>query len=371
MIYGVFGLPGDGKSYYMMTVIERVLRDTNLTIITNIQCFPEEIANSLHEKYGNSFNVHSRFRFLTAAETLRFWRYRNGYNLPVIGNADDKDAETDWAKLPEGFEGVYYLIDEVHVHFNARRWAKTGTDALNYISQHRKLGDNVYLISQRPKQVDSQMRGLCGTYIQMRNLGHRQLKWMGVSWTFSRSLHARAYPEECKGPTSEDLLMWTESFKVDPKYYGAWYNTAAGVGIKGNAADTKQHKPKGVPFAVLLTVFALLVCAAFTIPYFMRKATAASLNKLDSYADLASPEIKTAPSAQVQHAPPVEPKELHGATTSTNAPLEVSNIKSFHVGRTGFVTIRLKDNSTITSADGIRLLGAEGFIYKERVYPLP
>jgi len=370
MITGIFGLPGDGKTYYVMTEIERLLRETDKVIVTNISCFPERIAESLHDKYGKSYDVHSRFRFLNAAESRYFWRFRDGYKLSSVG--EGKESRTLWESLPEGFKGVVYVIDEVHVHFNARAWAQTGADALEYCSQHRKLGDEVFLISQRPKQVDSQMRGLCGTYVQMRNLAHRQLKWMGISWTFPAALHARAYPEEWKSSTSEDVLMWTKTFKVDPKFYGSWYDTAAGVGIKGNAADTNRNKPKGVPFWVLVAVFAVLVAAAFGLPWVFKRLTSGALNKLDSYAESSSVRSVASPVLKVDSvAVPVATPTVRMDTNGLPWQLEIPEIRSFSVDRHALVTVTLRDGRKLTTADGIKLLGKEGFVYKGRVYPLP
>jgi len=370
MIHGVFGLPGDGKSYFMMTEVERVLRDTTSVIVTNMRCFPERIAECLHEKYDKSFDVHSRFRFLDSGQSRHFWRYRDGYDLEATGSG--KDSRTLYSGLPDGFAGVVYIIDEVHVHFNARNWAQTGADALEYVSQHRKLGDEVFLISQRPKQVDSQMRNLCGEYIQMRNLAHRQLKWMGISWTFPAALHARAYPEEWKSSTSEDVLMWTKTFKVDPKYYGSWYDTAAGVGIKGNKADTGRQKAKGIPFAVLVGVFCLLVGLAFCIPWLFRKAVSLGKGRLDGMVQ-SSVQTNQVPEtvASSRYTPPQQVQPSFAGTNGQPWQLEMDDIKAFSVDRSAFVRIHLKDGRMLTSGDGVVLLGRNGFKYKDRVYPLP
>jgi len=173
--------------------------------------------------------------------------------------------------------------------------------------------------------------------------------------------------------------MWTQTFKVDPQYYGKWYNTAAGVGIKGNKADTQRQKPKGVPFKVLVGGFACLVAAAFCIPWLMQKAVGAGLERVYPDSEIVSavePSVKTAPSAVSRPAPvqaQASPVPLLHSVTTNGVPwvLEIQEIKALKVDRYGFVTMTLRDGKTLTSADGIQLLGRDGFKFRERIYPMP
>ncbi len=45
--------------------------------------------------------------------------------------------------------GSLFALDEIHEQFNARRWQDTGEDALFYLSQHRRFGDDIACFTQK------------------------------------------------------------------------------------------------------------------------------------------------------------------------------------------------------------------------------
>jgi hypothetical protein len=368
MITGVFGLPGDGKSYYMMIVLEEIITKTTLPIVTNIDVFTGEIAQCLHDKYGKSFDVHSRFRFITKAQSKTFWRYRHGYELQASG--EGKNQTTNYDTMREDDPGCAYFIDEVHISFNARMWAQTGADALEYTSQHRKLGDELWLISQRPAQVDSQMRGLCAVYIAMKNLSHRNLKLGPFSFNFPRSLAAMCTPTECKPGTKPDVVMWENTFKVDPKYYGSWYNTAAGVGMKGHGkADKDGPRKKGLSVYWLYGAAVVFILAACSLPFLARKGVVVGMESRISAAAVSLPPPSPLFGFQVK---PKAADDCCGfGFSDDSAPLDLSNPRSFSVSSSGYVRIVTRLGKHVTTSDGVVLLGREGYQFKGRTYPMP
>lgn len=366
MITFTSGMPGDGKSYFIMTEIERELVEGSRIVVTNVELNIENVAQSLHEKFGRTFDLHSRYVLLTPDQTKTFWLYRGTHELTL-----KPDGRCDFMSLDRSQPGVCYVIDELHEHFNARAWAKTGADALTYASQHRKLGDSVFFISQRAKQVDSQLRALAGAYVYMRNLANRTLKVGPFVFRFGRTLIAKAYPDEWNKGGTEPVVMWTKSMKVDPKGYGAWYDTAAGVGVKGAAADTLSRPARGLPWQFGLVGLVLVAFLVWFVPKLLGAGIFSALSLGHAPSKTFSDDEAAAIVQQLQAAPVATPAADNPVVTTNQFKLERPMIRTVQVARNGFVTLTLTNGLQVTSADGIELLGREGFRYQGRVYPLP
>lgn len=371
MITFLQGMPGDGKSYTLMPkVVEPTFRDSERGLITNMDpFFWDLIAEDLHEEYGKSFNIHSRVRILTFEETKYFYRCRLGYNLGV-----KEDGRTDFMTLRDDDPGVTYIIDELHEHFNARSWAKTGADALTYVSQHRKLGDQVYFISQRAKQVDAQLRELANSYVYCRNMAQRTMKVGPLTLNFGRTIFATAYAtQKTPGSSVEPMVMWEERYKVNPKKYGRWYDTAAGVGVKGKQADKLMKPQAGIHWLWgVAIIMALIVVGFFVVPRIlgagMFKALTLGHTESKTFTDEEAAAIAERLQQPIPEAAPT--KELAPASVP-QFDLQRPMIRTVQVSRTGFVTLTLTNGNQLTTADGIELLGREGFRFQGKVYPLP
>lgn len=361
MITFVSGMPGDGKSYFIMTQIERELVETARVIVTNVELNLGNVAEYLHKKYGRTFDLHSRYFLLSHSQTKNFWLHRGTHDLAL-----SPDGRCDFMTLDVSKPGVCYVIDELHEHFNARAWAKTGADALTYASQHRKLGDTVFFISQRAKQVDSQLRSLAGSYVYMRNLANRTLKLGPFVFRFGKTLIARAFPEELGKGNAEPPVMWTQSIKVEPDGHGSWYDTAAGVGVRGAVADKGAQSKRGIPAPLMALGVVVILAALWLVP----KAIGSTFRTVLTAGDSAvSESTNVAPPAAVS--PVVSaPVTASPLLTATNR-LDLSRPRSIRVDKYGYVTVVLTNGLQVTTSDGIRVVGKEGFTYEGRVYPWP
>jgi len=374
MITFVSGMPGDGKSYFIMTEIERELVSGNRVIVTNVELNLGNVADYLHERYGKTFDLHSRYYLLTTQETKEFWLQRGTHQL-----SKGADGRCDFMTLDREQAGVCYVIDELHEHFNARAWAKTGADALTYSSQHRKLGDSVFFISQRAKQVDSQLRSLAGAYVYMRNLANRTLKLGPFVFRFGRTLIARAYPDEWTKGGAEPVVMWTKTLKVDPKGFGSWYDTAAGVGVRGKLADTAQGPVRGLPWPVMGLGLLIVLSLVWLIPKAIgagMRGTFGALHDKGEEVVTNAPAVKPSPLPVMLPATSrVEKLETPALQVGTNIVsldyLDLSRPRSVSVAPDGFVIVVLTNGVQLTSADGIELIGRKGFRYRGRLYPMP
>jgi Predicted ATPase len=161
----------------------------NRHICTNLPLKLDELEKWLISKTGTSDRM--RFlRMLTDSECMQFWNHY-GVGYDVQGRIDIKEGDRKinvpdfGARFRDGkqFPGTCFFIDEFHIFFPSRAWAKTGDDALHYQSQHRGMGDDVVLISQHPEQCDKAMRRLCQDFTYLTNMGKTKV----LGFSFSRA----------------------------------------------------------------------------------------------------------------------------------------------------------------------------------------
>ena len=286
-VYWITGEPGAGKSHYL---IERwflpTLLQTDKVIITNVEVHKDRLADYLHSRTDKDVDVLNRLLMIDEEMSQRFYLHRpEGYVADDPRVQEEQDKRTGQIKdlyyqkprinygelkvwKGEGDEPtksindlppVLYAIDEVHEHFPAREWAQTGRFVISYLSQHRKLGDDVILISQYMSQVDKALRNYGQDYAFLRN--HKKER-LGVF----RSLPFTTVGHYLEPPVSKQVKsIWTETMTIKPKTIGTFYDTAAGVGIHGAKADT-DSKPKGLPLSIAIGLVIAGICGLAFVP---------------------------------------------------------------------------------------------------------
>jgi hypothetical protein len=75
---------------------------------------------------------------------------------------------------------VMVVIDEAHLGFNSRDWAKTNRDLLDFNSCVRKLDILLLYITQDITNLDKQFRKLAGIQWMCRNMAKPPMKLLGV-----------------------------------------------------------------------------------------------------------------------------------------------------------------------------------------------
>jgi hypothetical protein len=135
--------------------------------------------------------------------------------------------------------GVRYVIDEAHLWWSSRDWQQFGKDTLAYLSQHRKLGDSVVLLTQSCGALDKAIRRLCGEYCLVRNMEREPLA--GVRVPRVRVVWGLVEPEN---PAWSSYVFKTEWVRLDPAVFGL-YDSFAGVGVVqgvvgGDNAEAKR-----------------------------------------------------------------------------------------------------------------------------------
>lgn len=250
MIHFICGKPRAGKSYWATSEVIRWLADSKLGICTNLPLRMPELNTYTQNKYGRSLDVVRRVHLLDGKDLGDFWRWRyvdnKWYQAPAVG----KDEETKWGDK-QG-DGVVYFLDEIHHIFGSREWAATGKRVLWYHSQHGKLGDHVYLITQRASLVDKQLRELAEDFMVLRN---RSRERVGIFRNIPRITYGCYL--RCPTGSVQDVQEFGGWTKLDPQIAGC-YDTASGIGIQGTVADMND-KRKGLSLWWLIPGFVVLV----------------------------------------------------------------------------------------------------------------
>jgi len=181
-------------------------------------------------------HITDRIILIDEDEMSKFFTFRgNGVRLRSVTNDEWREGKRpDYSVVKDG--GVFYVLDEIHIAFNSRAWALTGNEVLYYLSQHRKLGDDVVCITQSVNNVDKQFRSVAQDYTYIKNLSKQRVGLFRLPSMFMRSTYA--------GPaTPTTAPMESGAFRLDVSGLAACYDTAKGVGIHGRAgADTHERK---------------------------------------------------------------------------------------------------------------------------------
>jgi hypothetical protein len=138
-------------------------------------------------------------------------------------------------------------------------------DALHYLSQHRKLGDVVFPITQAPGNLDKQFRSVAQDYIHVRNeYTAKYLIFRGMG----RFVVKMFYGDPSQGGRLD--YFDRSIFKLDGKGLANCYDTAKGVGVLGSKAD-KGARAKGLPIWTVFPMAAVAGLMCLFLPWLLAK----------------------------------------------------------------------------------------------------
>lgn len=257
-IHFLSGKPRGGKSYYALKLLVDELAFGSRVVITNLDLDMAELNVYLQGKYpSKSINLHERVLLIDEEQMGKFFTIR-----PHPSKGAKLLTKQDWqeGKLPDYSGvcdgGVMYVLDEVHIKFNARQWMHTGQDVLHYLSQHAKLGDTVICITQAVNNVDKQFRSVTQDYTVLRNLGKEKMSAFAMPRIIVRNTFLSP-------PSSNEAPMETGTFKIDVNGLAKCYRTQSGVGIHATGTADMKERPKGLHWMVLVATVTLITIAAF------------------------------------------------------------------------------------------------------------
>lgn len=319
MIHFYVGKPRNGKSLRVMMKIIEVLTKTEQHVVTNMVLRLDELQEYLDAR-GHSIHVIERVTLIDDEQTRNFWLYRGGdYVLPTpegYGDKKDKDPENvsyvplfedpRWrvgGKLlkadgsPADFRGTCYVIDEVQNLWPARGWQGTGHHISFYLSQHGKLGDTVYFITQNVKNVDRLLYSVAQDFTYCRN--HRMEKH--GRFRGDDKFSAKTYP----GPVQDgnEATLNVEEFKLDLDV-ARCYDTSAGVGMPGGGTADAGFRAKGVPLKLVWVALALILVFCF---WLFRWGLPSITNRFIAPAIDPAGQSKAAAASKVFFDPPTSP----------------------------------------------------------------
>lgn len=246
------GKPGGGKSYGAIKDVLDEAVNGRRVIVTNLSIDVGRFSAFVQKHHPEAdFDPCKRLRILTPDETKKFWRYRRpGVELP--GRLGHQQGD---CTIEPQYYGCLYVIDEAHVHFDARAWAETGLELTFYNSQHRKFDDEVVFITQFLDLLDKRVRGFCQEYVYFTNHGlQRYLTYFRQPAYFT----VKTYLKPLTGAPGADFPQAASRYTLDVEL-ASCYDTSAGVGIPGRGKP-EVNRVKGVNlFWIVIPV--LIACA--------------------------------------------------------------------------------------------------------------
>jgi len=227
-------------------------------VVTNIHLYDGRLAAYMRER--GVVNLWERLEKLTHERTINFYESADDreFRLDTLGNVVPVKIRRP----------IVFVIDEAHLYWNARNFAKTTIALLSYISQHRHLGDTIVLITQHPEMLEKAFRRLVDEYWLMTNMAKRRvLGFRGPEGWFKKAVYF-------KPPGLLDRPAESKRFRIDMEL-ASCYDTAAGKQFGTTVADTKQKK-QGIPFwvgaSVALVALLLVVKGVQLLPWAVGKA---------------------------------------------------------------------------------------------------
>jgi len=342
-IHIILGKPGSGKSLYATKCLIQQLRDTRRNVVTNLPLKLPELNTYLQSQYPTeNLEAISRVRLLDEEQLKSFWLFRG---------VSDED---------KGEHGVAYFLDEAHICFNARDWAQLGRAAIHYMSQHRKLGDVVFPITQAVGNLDKQFRSVAEDYTVLKNESVIKMGPFRGAARFKR----RSYYSEPQ-PNSEPFE--TATFVLDAKGVANCYDTARGIGVHGSKADIGR-RANGISIYWVFPIVIATALATIGIPMWLGRAAS-------NFVQGTKKPIEQLTQKQSTGSSPAREGDKGGRPLSAAQgqdegqrpePIHVKNVKDgkpFPTGyavRRGRVTVVMSDGEIITEQDKRVASGGRG-----------
>ncbi|MEQ8755837.1 MAG: zonular occludens toxin domain-containing protein [Coleofasciculus sp. G1-WW12-02] len=159
------GLPGSGKSLYLLQLGARLANKFRLGIVTNVPldyvAFRRYCGMCGYHWLGHQIDTH------------------NVVSKPGLESADELYS----------YHNCICIVDELGIFFNAREYAKMSKKVIYDLAQHRKSGLHIVGACQYFEQVDRSFRQLCNTAIHCsgitvydRHLRNEKLIWKNYFW---------------------------------------------------------------------------------------------------------------------------------------------------------------------------------------------
>ncbi len=142
MIILVAGKPGSGKSYFMSLKIKEWI-NTGYIVLTNMVVYPLTI-----RIFGKELiNEHKKFK-------ERFYFFNDDVTIEELWKFPKKIIK---GNIKEGM--IKLVIDEGLMLIN-KKYNENKKEFIKFLTQHRKLGYDIYLLAQSKNEIDTTIRSL-------------------------------------------------------------------------------------------------------------------------------------------------------------------------------------------------------------------
>lgn len=216
--------------------------------------------------------------------------FHNGRFEPIPGSPLDawqQFAVPEWESLPDG---SILVIDEAQYDLGARRGP--APEWVTALSEHRRRGFDIYLVTQHPLSIDVFVRRLIGPpgwHRHIKRIGGSELVTVST-WTYVNA--------ECEKPISRsDADVTTRAF---PKDVFTWYKSAS-----LHTASRGLPRPVKVLGVVLVALVVLMALGWYGVQSFVGRSSSSGA----SARPLASASSAPPPDRQAQ-ASPLSPAEF-------------------------------------------------------------
>jgi len=255
------GKPGGGKSYGALCDIRDEIVKGHRTIVTNLAVDPGKLSAYIQKHYPNAdFDPCTRFRLLNEDETKSFWLHpKPGVDIDPPAKEDEKRGKFFVLK-PEHFSTLY-VIDEAHIHFDARSWALTGLSLTYFNSQHRKWDYECIFVTQFLDLLEKRVKGIVQDYVYFVNNG---LERFLTHFRLPSYFTVKTYSRPRTGAPGQDQHTAATRYELDPEL-AACYDTSAGVGIPGRGKP-ENNRVKGVNIVWILIPFFAVLALFWSLP---------------------------------------------------------------------------------------------------------
>ncbi len=274
MIYNLAGVPGSGKSLYMVSkIIAELLklRDIfgNLTpthIYHNIEGFSNdnmaallEIDPSIVNSYVHAFKdeVPENSDVITSEQwAIRFF-YAKPETVKPIYDLSGQVADYEYEVRQSG---CVFIIDEAQNAFSSRDFKSAYSKTLiKYISRHRHYHHTIWWATQDSEQVDISFRRQTESVYYLENLSN---------WGNSKAAKISIY-EGYIGHTVGVQPLITSKFRYDKRFYCCYksFVKTAGALKEGRIANNVFVNSKGLKIVALLLVAVVIMLVVSGGPF--------------------------------------------------------------------------------------------------------
>lgn len=207
----ITGVPGTGKTAYIVAELEKIAATGRKIFVSGIPHLKIE-----HYKAGKVTEWQK-------GTWLHIDQYKRPDVLSMASMPDDEDDDTgneNWIpqQHEESHKGALIVIDECQRYFRPRPQGSAVPDHVAALEVHRHQGLDIWLVTQRPGLVDSNVRALCGKHIALRStsLGRFKYEWPEVGDIDSKASRDVAAKSRYKLP--KHVFQLYQSAEVHTKH---------------------------------------------------------------------------------------------------------------------------------------------------------